>query len=68
MAVVVQGGRVGVAARGSSLGCEVDGRRIGGRAGDPGPVFFTGAEGTLRLGKDDSPLEFNVVVSGGSTE
>jgi CRP-like cAMP-binding protein len=60
VAIVTENGRVGVIDRGSTLGCTVDGRRLGGRGGSPGPIFFGGSEGTLRLGGQTSPYEFRV--------
>jgi CRP-like cAMP-binding protein len=63
-AFVLEEGRVGVIDRGSTLGSTVDGQRIGGPSGKPGPVFFTGSEGTLVLGKSDSRYEFQIVVEG----
>jgi len=43
-------GRIGVVDRGSTLGLSVDGQRLGGAEGSPGPLFFSGPEGTLVLG------------------
>lgn len=62
VAIVAQSGRVGVVDRGSTLGCTVDGKRLGGRGGSPGPVFFGSPEGTLRLGSEKSPYEFRVSI------
>jgi hypothetical protein len=61
-AIVTESGRLGVIDRGSTLGCTVDGRRLGGRGGPPGPIFFEGPEGTLRLGNEKSPYEFRVSI------
>jgi CRP-like cAMP-binding protein len=52
--------RVGVVDRGSTLGSWVDGRQIGGRSGVSGPVFFSGTEGLLVLGTQDSPFRYRV--------
>ncbi len=46
------------------MGSTVDGQRIGGPNGKPGPVFFSGSEGMLVLGKPGSRYEFQVVVEG----
>jgi CRP-like cAMP-binding protein len=62
VAIVTESGRVGVIDRGSTLGCTVDGLRLGGRGGSPGPIFFEGPEGTLRLGSEKSPYEFRVSI------
>lgn len=62
VAIVAESGRVGVIDRGSTLGCTVDGRRLGGRGGAPGPIFFAGPGGTLRLGSPTSPYEFRVSI------
>jgi hypothetical protein len=62
VAIVTENGRVGVIDRGSTLGCTVDGRRLGGRGGAPGPIFFDGTQGTLRLGSGKSPYEFRVSI------
>jgi CRP-like cAMP-binding protein len=64
LAFVLEEGRVGVIDRGSTLGSSVDGQRIGGPGGKPGPVFFSGSEGTLVLGKSGSAYEFQVVLEG----
>ena len=64
VALVVKDSRVGVVDRGSHLGSKVDDTRIGGEHA-PGPVFPEGAESTLRLGTDDSPYEFRMVVKRG---
>lgn len=62
VAFVVADGSVGVVDRGSKLGSSVDGRRLGGGSGEPGPVFFSGGEGTLRLGNEKSPYEYRVTI------
>jgi len=62
VALVFEGGRVGVVDRGSMLGSQVDGHKLGGPKGAPGPVFFEGSEGTLVLGGDKSPYEFHVRI------
>ena len=62
VAFVVSDGKVGVVDRGSKLGTAVDGRRLGGRAGEPGPLFFSSSEGTLLLGNEKSPYEFRVTI------
>ena len=55
-------GRIGVLDRGSTLGSLVDGRQVGGSEGDPGPLFFSGSEGTLVLGNRDSAFTYKVVI------
>lgn len=55
-------GRIGVLDRGSTLGSLVDSRQIGGSEGDPGPLFFSGSEGTLVLGNRDSPFRYKVAI------
>ncbi|MDJ0852399.1 MAG: cyclic nucleotide-binding domain-containing protein [Myxococcota bacterium] len=62
VAFVLDHGKVGVVDRGSKLGTAVDGRRLGGHGGEPGPVFFSGNEGTLLLGNEKSPYEFRVTI------
>ncbi len=62
VAFVVKDGKVGVVDRGSKLGTVVDGRRLGGSGGDPGPLYFSGGEGTLVLGNEKSPYEFRVRI------
>jgi len=64
VALVVKDSRVGVVDRGSHLGSKIDDTRIGGEHA-PGPVFPEGGESTLRLGTDDSPYEFSMVVKRG---
>src|SRR5262245_8334836 len=60
LAFVVDGGRIGVVDRGSSLGSWVDGQQLGGPSRVSGPVFFTGSEGSLVLGNRDSPFKYRV--------
>jgi len=60
LAIIQQQGRVGVVDRGSTLGSWVDGQQIGGRSRLPGPVFFTGSEGLLVLGTQESPFKYRV--------
>jgi pSer/pThr/pTyr-binding forkhead associated (FHA) protein len=55
-------GRIGVVDWGSTLGLSVDGQRLGGAEGSPGPLFFSGPEGTLVLGHQGSPFQFRVVI------
>lgn len=62
LALVLDDGKVGVMDRGSTLGSSVDGKRIGGSGGRPGPVFFSGPEGHLVLGRPASPYEFRVLI------
>jgi len=60
LAFITHEGRVGVVDRGSTLGSWVDGQQLGGSSGLSGPVFFTGAEGLLVLGNQDSPFRYRV--------
>jgi CRP-like cAMP-binding protein len=60
LAFVAQEGRIGVVDRGSTLGSWVDGHQFGGPSGFPGPVFFTGTEGLLVFGSEDSPFRYQV--------
>jgi len=60
LAFIAPEGRVGVVDRGSTLGSWVDGQPLGGPSGLCGPVFFTGAEGLLVLGTQDSPFRYRV--------
>ena len=60
LAFILEDGRVGVVDRGSTLGSAVDGQRLGGPSGKPGPAFFSGPEGTLVFGREESPLQFRV--------
>jgi hypothetical protein len=62
LSFIKQGGRIGVVDRGSRLGSLVDGKQVGGEGGHPGPVFFTGTEGTLVLGVQPSPYTFKVTI------
>jgi CRP/FNR family transcriptional regulator, cyclic AMP receptor protein len=62
VSIVFDNGRVGVVDRGSELGANVRGIRIGGKEG-PGPVYFEGKEGVVILGKDDSPYQYRIKVS-----
>jgi CRP-like cAMP-binding protein len=66
LAFVIEDGRVGVVDRGSTLGSDVDGVRLGGPSGSAGPVFFSGSEGRLVLGSSKSPYEFRVVIQASS--
>jgi CRP-like cAMP-binding protein len=63
LAFVQYNGRIGVSDRGSRLGSLVDGRQLGGEGGHPGPLFFTGTEGTLVLGNQFSPFQFHVTIT-----
>jgi CRP-like cAMP-binding protein len=63
LSLVTENGRVGVVDRGSTLGSWVDGQQIGGRAGVAGPVFFSGPQGLLVLGTQDSPFRYRVSLS-----
>jgi CRP-like cAMP-binding protein len=60
--LVFENGRIGVMDRGSTLGASVDGERLGGPKGKPGPIFFEGDEGCLVLGTEKSPFRFQVVI------
>jgi len=60
LAFIAHEGRVGVVDRGSTLGAWVDGQQLGGPSGLSGPVFFTGSEGMLVLGNEDSPFRYRV--------
>lgn len=55
-------GYIGVADRGSQHGASVDGQRLGGPEGGPGPFFFEESEGELVLGDDDSPFRYKVII------
>lgn len=61
---MIEDGRVAIADRGSYLGLEINGRRLGGEDGDDGVVFLKD-DNTLWLGADDSSYEFRVEVLGG---
>ena len=63
LAFLTEKGRVGVVDRGSTLGSWVDGQQIGGPAGLAGPVFFSGPEGLLVMGTQDSPFRYRVSFS-----
>jgi CRP-like cAMP-binding protein len=63
LAFVNHHGRIGVSDRGSRLGSLVDGKQLGGAAGHPGTLFFSGTEGTLVLGNRFSPFKFKVTIS-----
>jgi hypothetical protein len=60
LAFIKEDGRIGVVDRGSTLGSWVDGRQIGGPSGRPGPAFFSGSEGLLVLGTQESPFKYRV--------
>jgi len=60
LAFIAHEGRVGIVDRGSTLGSWVDGQQLGGPSGLSGPVFFTGPEGLLVLGRWDSPFRYRV--------
>jgi len=60
--IIKEGNQIGVYDRGSHLGALVDGKRIGGKHGPPGPEFFQGPEGLLILGTDSSPFKFKVNI------
>ena len=62
LAFVLLDGRVAVADRGSTLGSSVDGRRLGGERGEPGPLTFSGDRGSLVLGNEKSPFRFDVTI------
>ena len=62
VALVNQGGHIGVMDRGSTLGAIVDGQRLGGKHGQPGLVFLGTAGGTLILGTEESPFRFQLIV------
>ena len=62
VALVSQGGHIGIMDRGSTLGAIVDGQRLGGQHGHPGPVFLGAAGGTLILGTEESPFRFQLIV------
>ena len=64
LAFVLEHGRVGVVDRGSTLGSNVDGKLLGGRKGEAGPIFIEG-ETHLTLGKEKSPFRFQVIVQPG---
>jgi hypothetical protein len=57
--------KIGVFDRGSHLGASINGSRIGGRHGGPGPVYFQSGEGTMVLGTDESPFRYKVIVKSG---
>jgi cellulose biosynthesis protein BcsQ len=61
--LIERGGRIGVVDLGSTHGTWVGTRQIGGHTGDPGPVFFAAAGGTLILGKRQSRYAFEVSVT-----
>ena len=62
VALISQGGHIGVMDRGSTLGAIVDGQRLGGKHGHPGLVFLGAAGGTLILGDEESPFRFQLIV------
>jgi CRP-like cAMP-binding protein len=62
VSIVFDGMNVGVLDRGTEVGASVDGVRIGGRNG-AGPVYFSGKEGLLVLGSDDSPYRYRISVA-----
>jgi len=49
--------------RGSHLGSIVDGRKLGGQEGDPGPLILDKKEGTLVLGDKSSPYKYRIIVN-----
>jgi hypothetical protein len=57
-----ENGRIGVCDRGSTLGAEVNGRRIGGRSRSEGPIFLENGEGILVLGTVGSPFRYKVSI------
>jgi CRP/FNR family transcriptional regulator, cyclic AMP receptor protein len=67
LALIKHDGRIGVADRGSRLGSWLDGRQLGGEGGHPGPLFFTGTEGTLVLGNQFSPFKFHATITTSSS-
>ncbi len=62
LAFIQEGGRTGVVDQGSVLGSLLNGHRVGGTGGDPGPVFFVLPENTLILGREDSLYRFKVII------
>jgi pSer/pThr/pTyr-binding forkhead associated (FHA) protein len=62
VSVIHYAGYIGVADRGSQHGALVDGQRLGGPEGEPGPFFFEESKGELVLGNDDSPFRFKVII------
>jgi CRP-like cAMP-binding protein len=62
LTLIKHAGRIGATDRGSRLGSLVDGQRVGGLGGDPGPCFFAGPEGTLVLGNRHSPFRYKVII------
>jgi CRP/FNR family transcriptional regulator, cyclic AMP receptor protein len=60
LSFIAHEGRVGVVDRGSALGSWLDGQQIGGPSSVSGPVFFTGSEGLLVLGTQESPFRYRV--------
>jgi hypothetical protein len=61
-AIFRNGDQVGVGDRGSTLGSELNGQRIGGHSDNPGPAYFGAKGGTLVLGTADSPYRYKVVI------
>ena len=62
LAFIKQDGRFGISDRGSTLGSLVDGKPVGGSAGQFGTVYLE-AESILVLGEQHSPFRFKVTVS-----
>ncbi len=62
VSIVTEDGKIGIKDRGSSLGCSVNGQRIGGKTGVPGPVFLESGENELVLGSERSKFSFKIVV------
>ncbi|MBF0430292.1 MAG: cyclic nucleotide-binding domain-containing protein [Fibrobacteria bacterium] len=60
---ISENGNIGVFDRGSHLGAIVDGKPIGSKNGQPGPVFFKKKEGTLTLGTAHSKYTYRVVIN-----
>lgn len=62
ISLVRKGADIGILDRGSTLGAELDGRRVGGNTDSPGPIFMSGAEAILVLGDPRSPFKFKLSV------
>lgn len=61
--LIEQDGYVGVVDRRSNPGSSVEGRALGGEAGEAGPIFFSASGGILVMGRANSPFRYAVVVS-----
>ena len=62
VAIINYEGQIGVMDRSSHFGAMVDGRRLGGLDGDPGPLFFAQSTGLLVLGQADSPFRYSIDI------